>query len=162
MNVSNRGAITRIVFGIVGLVVALSLFVSILGGFVNLLNASAAVVDTSDNVVTLDVVEADVTLSSILLNDAVANVDSVTSTIGTDVPVADSYSALTLTVSGLTANVTAGEGRTLTTTYQHGILSYFTALGTIVAIGPAVLFLAMVFGSGALIVSGARAYKRKS
>ena len=163
MNVNNRGAVIKIVFGVVGLVVVLSLFVSILGGFVNLLNASAAVVDTADNVTTAaGVTTANVTLTSSLLNADVANADSITSTIPTDNTVADNYSAPLLFLTGLTEDVSAGDGRTLTTTYDHGILSYFTALETIVAIAPAVLFLAMVFGSGALIVSGARAYKRKS
>jgi len=153
----NRGALLRIVFGVIGLIVTLSLFVTMLGGFADVLNASVAKTDTADNVTTAEGVnEADVTLTYSLLSDDVDNVASITSTIETDNAVADSYSALTLTVGNLTDNVSVGDGRTLTINYSHGILSYFTGLESVLVVGPVILFLTLVFGSSALIVSGIR------
>lgn|GEM_PF-6077625 len=157
----NRGGPFRIVVGVLGLILVVTLFPTVLTGFMGLWDVAASQVDTADNVTTaVAVTTCNVTLTQTLLNSEVANVASITSTIGGDVAVADNYTSPLLYLTGLTANVTAGEGRTLTTTYDYGIRDYFVAFPTVITIAPVVLFLSMIFGSGYLVVSGARKYRK--
>jgi hypothetical protein len=155
--VSNKGGLLRIVLGVLGIILSLALFLTLLTSVYTLRQTTVNVADTTDNVTTaVGVTIKAVTLTESLMDSDVANVVSITSTIGTDVPVADNYTAPTLNLTGLTANVTAAQGRTLVTTYEHGILNYFTGLDTVTAIAPSILFLTLLFGSGALVVSGIR------
>jgi len=82
---------------------------------------------------------ADVTLTREVFGDNLANIDSVTSTVGTDVPLAATYVFTTtsvLTVDGLTASTAV---RDLTITYKSEKTDPFEG-----AIGPFLAFL--IFG----------------
>jgi hypothetical protein len=89
---------------------------------------------------------ADVVLSTALYNDDNGHVTSITSTVGTDVPVAGTYVAATktLTVTGLTAS----ESRTLTVIYDSDNLSDYTGLGTIVSLSPLIIWLVILGALG--------------
>ena len=152
----NKGGLVRVVLGLVGLILSISLFVTVLTGMGNLIDTAVTKGDVEEEVVTADVTAANVTLPYSLLNDDIANVISISSN-ETETPAADSYANLILTVGSLSANTT----RTLTTSYSHGILGYFTALETIIVLAPVVLFLGMIFGSGYLVASGAMKIKKK-
>ncbi len=153
----SNGGLLKVVLGVLGIILSLALFLVVLSSMYSLRQTTADKIDTSDNVTTgVGVTIASTTLTYSLLGNDVANVSSIVSTIGTDVLVADNYTAPTLNLTGLTANVTAAQGRTLTVTYGHGILSYFTGLDVVTAIAPSIIFLLLLFGSGSLIVSGIR------
>ena len=152
----NRGGLFRIVLGVIGIILVVTLFPTVLTGFMGLWDVAAAQVDIQEDVTTaLGVEIGNVTLTQTLLNSEVANVDSITSNI-TETPVADNYTSPLLYLTGLTAN----ETRTLTTTYDYGIRDTFVAFPTVIQIAPVVLFLSMLFGSGYLVVSGARKYRK--
>lgn len=152
----NRSGIVRIVIGAVGIILLLTLFPTILTGFVSLWDVAASQTDSQDDVTTaVGVTTGNVTLTQTLLNGDVSNVASISSNI-TETPVADNYSSPYLYLTGLTAN----ETRTLTTTYDYGVRSTFTAFPAVVQIVPTVLFLMMLFGGGYLVVSGARMYRK--
>jgi len=150
-----KGGFLAMVFSILGIILFVSMFGTVMTALTSLRNVSETIVDTTDNVSTaVGVTTANVTLTESLLNGLVANVNSVTSTIGTDVPVADSYTSPILSITGLTANITAGDGRTLITTYSHEVLSVFIAFSTILGIMPTLLLLLGVVSAGYFYYKG--------
>ncbi len=147
----------RVVLGLLGLIISMTLFLTFLGGMVNLRNAATSRVDIATGVITNNATyTATVNLTYALLNDAVDNAGVVSSN-GTDVPVASTYTEPTLTVSGLVDNGT----RTLTTTYSEGLMSYFPTFDIITAISPVVIFLGLLGGFGYITVSGVRKYRSR-
>ena len=143
------------VLSMIGVVLFTTMFSTIMTSLVSLRDTADTIVDTADNVSTaVGVTIAPVTLTESLLNSLVANVISVTSSHGPDVPVADNYTSPTLNLTGLAANVTAGDGRTITTTYYHEATSHYVALSTIIGITPTVLFLSGIFGAAFLYYGG--------
>lgn len=147
----DKSGILMIVFGVLGLILFFTMFLTILGAFMNLYDATAEVVNVQTGIVTGNTTVGSTTLTLSLFDSDVANVTSISSN-ATETPVADNYTAPTLYLTALSGNIT----RTLTTTYDHGILGYFIALETGLIIVPVVLFLAATFGSGWMIVAGAR------
>ena len=95
---------------------------------------------------------ADVVLDNALWQDATDSVLSISST-QTETPTASSYAAGTkaLTVGGLAA----AADRDLTIKYEHDALILFTGFGSIVAISPLILWLAMIGACLYLVISGA-------
>jgi hypothetical protein len=100
----------------------------------------------NEEVITTSETEWDIILDSPLFNGAVSEVDSIISTDGDDIPLADSYDedTDTLTVSGLDTSTT----RTLTITYYTEVADQFMPV-----VGPFLSFL--IFGGiiAAVIVS---------
>jgi len=136
------------------------MFATIMTAMTTLSNTSMSVIATTDNVSTgVGITTGNATLTETLLNGLVANVDSITSTEVGDVVVSDNYTHPLLYVTGLTANVTAGDGRTLTVTYQHEITSDYIALSTVIGIAPTVLLLAGLFGAAFVYRKGFKVAK---
>ena len=95
------------------------------------------------------------TLSQPLLDDSIAFIASVTSSSGTDTPVASTYAAATdlLTVTGLTFAGT----RTLTTTYTFSATEGFPGLNPIMKFTPLILWVIIIFGTGVASIFAVRA-----
>ncbi len=150
-----KPGLIQVVIGVLGIILVFTLFSTVLSSMWSLRETSTSEIDTTNNVSTnVSITYAYVYLDYSLLDDDVANIDAITSTIGGDVPIADNYTEPQLWISGLAANVTAGDGRTLTVPYSHDIMGYFTGFDTITAITPAVLFLGALAGFSMLTVSG--------
>lgn len=88
------------------------------------------------------ITQADVVLTAPLYGEVLTNVVSITSGLGTDVPLATDYTVLTRTleVSGLTASQT----RTLTVTYQYGALDDYMGVNTFFGFIPFLVGIAIV------------------
>ena len=132
----------KVVMTIVGVILVLLLFSTMLGG----IEAAQTDVrtDTFGAVVTAPAATtAPVVLVADLYDGSVLKVDSVTSDLGTDVPLVDSYVAATktLTVRGLTADAS----RTLTVVYKYGALTGDSAAaGTFMDFLPLFIIIALV------------------
>ena len=100
---------------------------------------------------------ADVVLDNALWENATDSVLSISST-QTETPTASSYVAdtKTLTVGSLSAKL----DRDLTIKYEHDALTKFTGFGSIVAISPLILWLAMIGVMLYLIIAGALSLRR--
>lgn len=85
-------------------------------------------------------------LSQPLYDDSVSYITSVSSSSGTDTPVASTFDSSTdiLTVTGLSYTGT----RTLTTAYQYDQTDSYTGLGAIVEIAPMILWISVIIGVG--------------
>lgn len=139
----------KVALTIIGVIVVLMMFSTLLGGI-----DTAQTDERTDNfgaVVTGGgITTADVVLVTNLYDGDVLNVVSVTSDLGTDVPLAFSYTALTrtLTINGLTAAQT----RTLTVIYKYDALtgdnaavgSFFGFLPFLIAVALVVIVVAAV------------------
>jgi len=113
-----------------------------------------AQVDTATGVV--DTVNSGtMTLSQPLYDSSVTYVATVTSSSGTDTPVASTYAASTelLTVTGLTWSGT----RTLTTTYTYSLTEDYPGLKDVMEVTPLILWVIIIFGTGAAGIFAVRA-----
>jgi len=99
------------------------------------------------------------TLSQRLYDDNVLLIASVTSSSGTDTPVASSYVGATdvLTVTGLSWAGT----RTLTTTYIYSSTDDYAGLKDIMEATPLILWVIIIFGSGVVTIFAVRAKTKK-
>jgi len=96
--------------------------------------------------------DADVVLTVPLYDEGLINVVDITSDLGTDVPLATDYTALTQTleVSGLTASQT----RTLTVTYRYAALDDYAGVNEFFGFIPLLVGVAIVaIVVGAIVVS---------
>ena len=102
---------------------------------------------------------ADIVLTYDLYEAGVGNVESITSTEGTDTPTADSYveATKTLTVGGLIASAT----RTLTTTYETESMNIYTGLGSIIKVAPLIVFIGLLAGGGYGLFKGVQGMRGK-
>lgn len=138
------------VMGIIMIMVAFIMFPLIMTGTHDILTDASteiANVTTAGGITT-----ADVTLSPGLYNDDTDSVLAVTSSLGTDAPVAGSYVAATdaLTVTGLTA----ADNRLLTVSYEYEATTDYTGMGALARMAPTLIFLALL-GAGVGIVVAA-------
>jgi hypothetical protein len=96
----------------------------------------------------------DVTLNRALYDANIANITTITSTLGTDNPAASTYVLATraLTVGGLTASGT----RTLTVTYEYSATDEYTGLGEMVDFSPMFIFMGIIITA---LMAGYAGYK---
>lgn len=132
----------KTVLVIIGVIIVLLLFGTLLGGIndaqTDLRTDAFGAVVTGGGVTTANVV-----LVATLYENSNLNVTSITSDLGTDVPIVGTYTALTRTlqVNGLTAAQT----RTLTVIYKYDALTGDTAtVGTFFGFLPLLVVVAVV------------------
>ena len=145
------------VLGIIAIAIAFIIFPIVLDAAGSVLSHSNDVKQTDEVTTAVAVTTADVVLEHELYEADVLNVVSITSTLGTDVPTADSYveATKTLTVSGLTADTT----RNLTITYETESMGVFTGLGSIVKVAPLIIFIGLLAGGGFGLFRGVTAMR---
>lgn len=141
----------KIAFTIIGAIIVLLLFGTMLGGIEEAQTDERE--DAFGAVVTGGgITVADVVLLGDLYDGDILNVVSITSTLGTDVPLSNAYvpGTNTLTVAGLTAAQT----RTLTVTYQIDALTNYAAVGSFFGFTPLLIGVAVVaIIAGAIFVA---------
>jgi hypothetical protein len=132
----------KVALTVIGVIVILLLFGTMMGGIndaqTDLKTDNFAAVVTGGGITTADVV-----LVTDLYGGDVLNVTNVTSDLGTDVPLAFSYAALTrtLTINGLTAAQT----RTLSVIYKYDALTGDSAtVGSFFGIIPLLVAVAVI------------------
>jgi hypothetical protein len=132
----------KVVFTIIGVIMVLLMFGLLLGGITQAKTDERT--DSFGAVVTGGgVTTANVVLIADLYQNSNLNVTSVTSDLGTDVPIVGTYTANThtLQVNGLTASQT----RTLTVIYQYDVLTGDKAVvGTFLDFLPLLIIIAIV------------------
>jgi len=145
------------VLGLVAIAIAFVMFPLILDGTRDIV--TDAQIDTSTSVATSGTPSyvGVVTLSQDLYGNSTGNVTTITSSSGTDTPVALSYVSASgsLTVSGLTATGT----RTLATTYDYNAVDTYSGMENVALIAPLLVFVSLIFGGGLSMVSGYRKFK---
>ncbi len=130
-------------FAIIGAILILVLFGTMISGM-----REAQTDEQEDNfgaeVTAPGTTTADVVLTAPLYGEELTNIVSITSTLGTDVPLATDYTPLTRTleVSGLDDDAS----RTLTVTYLFGALGDYVGVGTFLGLTP------LLVGIGAVII----------
>lgn len=132
----------KVVMTVIGVIVILILFGTMLGGIseaeTDLRTDSFAAVVTGGGIT-----DADVVLVTDLYDNSILNVDSITSDLGTDVPLVNTYTAITNTlhIHGLTAS----ETRTLTVIYKYDALTGDKEpVGTFLGFLPTLVIIAVV------------------
>ena len=143
---------TNTFVGIAVIAVVIMIFSMAMDGIGNTLSDTYAdtatgVVDTTNS--------GTMALSQPLYDNSVAYIASVTSSSGTDTPVASTYTASTnlLTVTGLTFTGT----RTLTATYTYSATEGYAGLKEVMEVTPLILWVILVFGSGVVGILTTRA-----
>jgi len=129
------------IFGIILIFVAMALFPGMVMEPTHEMLTDSAV--ASGNVTTgVGETSGTLTLQQGLYDDDTANVSSVTSSLGTDAPIASSYVAATrhVTITGLTASQT----RELTVSYLYDATSSLTGMGQAGKMGPMIMFLGIL------------------
>lgn len=148
-----NGRALEAVFGIISIFIAFIMFGLVMTGSHDILTDPDT--DAFANVTTgVGETAADVVLTEDLYNSSTGSVTSLVSSLETDTPVAATYTSATNTlhVTGLTAEQT----RTLTVAYEYGATDDYTGLGSIVKLGPLVLFLGLLALGVALIWKGVK------
>ena len=147
-----RTGILSMVMGIIAIAIAFVVFPIVMDATQDLLTHEGSTWEEDVVVTGGSETSGPVVLTYALLDDDEANVTSITSTLVTDVPVADSYVAgtKTLTVTGLTAAST----RTLTTTYTTQSQNVFTGFGSIAKVAPLIVFVGLLFTGGFSMYKG--------
>ncbi len=145
------------VLGIIAIAIAFIIFPIVLDATGALLADSSSVLQVEEVTTAVASTEADVVLDYDLYEADVANVVSITSTLGTDVPVAASYveATKTLTVSGLTVDTT----RNLAITYLTESMGIYTGLGSIAKVAPLMVFIGLLAGGGFGLFKGVTAMR---
>lgn len=140
-------------FSIIGAIIVIALFGTMLLG-INEAQTDERT-DSFGAVVTGGgVFDADVVLLGDLYDDSNLNVVSITSTLGTDVPLSGVYTAVTntLNITGLTASQT----RTLAVTYKIDALTNYAAVGSFFGFTPLLIGVAIVIIIVAALVAAFR------
>jgi len=149
--------IFKMVIGIVGIAIAMIMFPIILEGTHDI--ATDQQIDTSTNVATSGTpsYQGVITLSQDLYNNSVGQVTSITSSSGTDTPVAATYVSASgsLTVTGLLDTGT----RTLVTTYDYDAIDTYSGMDSVVHIAPLFVFVGLLFGGSLSAYAGFRQLK---
>lgn len=144
----------RIVGGIIGVMVAFVMFPMVLTGAEEIqIDAQTDVLYSATAGSTTD----DVILTEALFDDDVTNVNTITSSNGTDTATADSYINATraLTVGGLEATGT----RNLTIQYDADATDGYTGLGSMVSFGPLIIFMAILLAGVGSLWSGVQSIR---
>ena len=145
------------VLGIIAIAIAFIIFPIVLDATSSLLAHSSEVMQTDEVTTALAETTAEVVLEHELYEADVLNVVSITSTLGTDVPVADSYveATKTLTVGGLTVDSI----RNLATTCETESMGVYTGLGSIAKVAPLMVFIGLLAGGGFGLFKGVTAMR---
>lgn len=149
----NNRSILLMIGGIVTIAIAFVIFPIILDAAHDI-----RVDDATDQFVNITTgvgeTNATVTLTDPLYEAKTYWVGNITSTEGTDVPVAGTYVSATqnLTVTGLAASKT----RTLTVPYSADALTNYSGVSPMVTVAPIVIFVGILFGGGSLFYFGMR------
>lgn len=144
----NTNAILKLLMPIVALSIIILIFPVLLNGSDNILRETQA--DTSTDIVA-PAGSGTVPLSQPLYASDVDWVTTITSSSGTDTPVAGSWSLDVLTITGLTwVGSPAAGTRTIVTTYEYDQVEDYTGLGDIIEVAPLILWVSVVVGYGAV------------
>lgn len=149
------GNMTKIVMGIVAIVVAFILMPIILTADTDMITNSQVDSGLAANT-GVGVTTAPVTLTRALHNDDLTLVTAISSNLTSGDAgdqTADSWvlGTLQLTVGNLTANQT---GRALTVTYDYGALDTYTGMEPLAYVAPTLVFVGLLFGGGLLTFTG--------
>lgn len=106
--------------------------------------------------------QATVTLTQDLYDDTTARISVITSSSGTDTPVAGTYTAASgsLVVTGLNANAPGTTSRTLGVTYEYNAVNEYTGLDDVAVMAPLVIFVGLLFGGSFAIYSEVKARRK--
>ena len=147
------------VIGIIAIAVAFIIFPMVLDATSGILSHSGDIMQIDAKTTGAANTTAPIVLDFDLYEADVANVASITSTLETDAPTADSYveGTKTLTAGGLTVNST----RELATTYETESMDVYTGLGPIAKVAPLMVFIGLIAGGGFGLYTGIKASRGK-
>jgi len=147
----NKGNLTKLMIPVIALAIVIIIFPVLLNGADSILRDSQT--DTSTGV-TSALGSGTMAFTQPLYADSVDWVTTVTSSSGTDTPVASTYNGTTdvLTLTGLTHTGT----RTLTANYQYDQTDTYTGLGDVVTVAPLIVWVGIIMGVGMTAFVGYR------